>query len=85
MLFFVLRTHLRQVVASGGELKARLEDIRDGLREELESSRDAMGLNYVGLGFVEGMVREKRVARLEDVDAGRGDEGRRKRAFVDVS
>lgn len=84
VLFFMLKTHQRQVVSSKG-LKVQLENIQSDLKRSLNGMKNALGMNYVALGFVEQRVREAGISRLEDVEANDAGAGRRKRAFVDVS
>ncbi|KAF1810677.1 F-box/WD repeat-containing protein pof1 [Eremomyces bilateralis CBS 781.70] len=83
VLFFMLRTHQRQVVASR-ELKGMLEAMRGDLGRTLGIAKDVMGFNRAALGFVAERVREKGERRIEDVEAADESKGRRKRAFVDV-
>lgn len=83
VLFFMLRTHQRQIVASR-ELKSVLEGMRADLRHTLGETKDLIGLNVAAMRFVGERVEERGIVRLEDVD--KVDEGvKRKRAFVDVA
>ncbi|KAF2099379.1 WD domain-containing protein [Rhizodiscina lignyota] len=84
VLFFMLKTHQRQIVGSK-ELKVQLEDMRRDLKKSLGGMKNSLGLNYVALGFVEQRVQEKSNSRLEDVESNDPTAGRKKRAFVDVS
>jgi U3 small nucleolar RNA-associated protein 12 len=85
VLFFMLKTHQRQIVASR-ELKKGLEGMRRDLRGTLGEVKDVIGFNLAALRFVEGAVREKGMATLENVEAElNGDGGRKKRGFVDVA
>jgi U3 small nucleolar RNA-associated protein 12 len=86
VLFFMLKTHQRQIVASR-ELKGVLEGMRRELRRSLGEVKDLIGFNQAAVRLVEDRVRERGVARIEDVDKVEGDreEGTKKRAFVDVS
>jgi U3 small nucleolar RNA-associated protein 12 len=85
VLFFMLKTHQRQIVASR-ELKSLVEGIRSELRAALEAQKDLIGFNVAAVRFVGERVDEKRVVRLEDVERVE-EEGRerRKRGFVDVA
>ncbi|KAJ4363720.1 beta transducin [Ascochyta clinopodiicola] len=85
VLFFMLKTHQKQVVASR-ELKAVLEDMRSDLRKSLSGNKDLIGFNVAALRFVGERVDEARVVRLEDVERIE-EEGkqRKKRGFVDVA
>merc|ERR1711881_291108 len=85
VLFFMLKTHQRQIVASR-ELKSGLEGMRKELRSTLGEVKDLLGFNLAAVRFVGEKAGERGVVRIEDVDkavAG-GDEGkdRNKRAFV---
>jgi U3 small nucleolar RNA-associated protein 12 len=86
VLFFMLKTHQRQIVASR-ELKAILEGMRRELRSTLGEVKDLLGFNGAAVRFVEERVKEKGIGRVEDVDrAVENDKvGLKKRAFVDVS
>ncbi|EAT88393.2 hypothetical protein SNOG_04633 [Parastagonospora nodorum SN15] len=83
VLFFMLKTHQKQIVSSR-ELKAVLEHMRADLRRTLMGNKDLIGFNVAAVRFVGERVDEKRFVRLEDVDKEEGRE-RRKRAFVDVA
>jgi U3 small nucleolar RNA-associated protein 12 len=85
VLFFMLKTHQKQIVASR-ELKAGLEDMRSDLRRSLTGNKDLIGFNVAALRFVGERVDEQRVVRLEDVERLE-EEGkqRKKRGFVDVA
>jgi U3 small nucleolar RNA-associated protein 12 len=83
VLFFMLKTHQRQIVASR-ELKSVLEGMRANLRQMLSGNKDLIGFNVAALRFVGERVDDMGIVRLEDVE--RGDEAvRKKRAFVDVA
>ncbi|KAF2084004.1 WD40 repeat-like protein [Saccharata proteae CBS 121410] len=71
VLFFMLKTHNRQLVASK-EMKVMMEGIREDLRNSLQGIKDTMGFNIAAL-------------RLEDVEEGKEEVSRKKRAFVDVA
>ncbi|KAJ4372309.1 beta transducin [Neocucurbitaria cava] len=85
VLFFMLKTHQKQIVASKG-LKEVLEGMRSELRAMLVGNKDLVGFNVAALRFVGERVDEARLVRLEDVDK-LDEEGvsRRKRGFVDVA
>ncbi|KAF2682684.1 WD40 repeat-like protein [Lentithecium fluviatile CBS 122367] len=83
VLFFMLKTHQRQIVASR-ELKSVLEGMRADLRRTLGGNKDLIGFNIAALRFVGERVDEMGIVRLEDVD--KVDDGsKKKRAFVDVA
>ncbi|OSS53868.1 hypothetical protein B5807_00909 [Epicoccum nigrum] len=85
VLFFMLKTHQKQIVASR-ELKTVLESMRSDLRQNLGGSKDLIGFNVAALRFVGERVDEQRIVRLEDVERIE-EEGkqRKKRGFVDVA
>jgi U3 small nucleolar RNA-associated protein 12 len=84
VLFFMLKTHQKQIVASR-ELKSALEDMRSGLRSTLGSTKDLIGFNVAAVRFVGERVDEKGIVRLEDVEEAEGKKEKKKRAFVDVA
>ena len=86
VLFFMLKTHQRQIVASK-ELKAVLEGMRGDLRRMLSEVRDLMGYNVAALRFVESAVKERKVKTIEDAQGVNPAAlfGDRKRAFADVA
>jgi U3 small nucleolar RNA-associated protein 12 len=79
VLFFMLKTHQKQIVASR-ELKTVLEGMRSDLRKSLSGNKDLIGFNVAALRFVGERVRLEDVERVEE-------EGkqRKKRGFVDVA
>lgn len=85
VLFFMLKTHQKQIVSSR-ELKAVLEGMRADLRRTLTGNKDLIGFNIAALRFVGERVDEAQLVRLEDVDRLE-DEGqnRKKRGFVHVA
>ena len=83
VLFFMLKTHQKQIVASR-ELKAVLEAMRTDLRRTLGGMKDVIGFNLAALQFVSERVQDKAIVRLEDVEA-EDTKTRRKRGFVDVA
>ena len=85
VLFFMLKTHQKQIVASR-ELKTVLESMRSDLRQSLGGNKDLIGFNVAALRFVGERVDEQRIVRLEDVERIE-EEGkqRKKRGFVDVA
>jgi len=84
VLFFMLKTHQKQIVASK-ELKTVLEHMKSDLRKMLIGNKDQIGFNVAALRFVGERVDEERFVRLEDVDKLDGEEGRKKRGFVDIA
>ena len=88
VLFFVLQTHHRQIVASK-TMRPMLNGIRGGLRAALRTQKDEMGFNLAALRFVGDRVREGGVRAYVDEEAWEreeeGEKGGRKRAFVHVA
>ncbi|KAF1968984.1 WD40 repeat-like protein [Bimuria novae-zelandiae CBS 107.79] len=85
VLFFMLKTHMRQIVASR-ELKSVLEGMRGDLRKTLGGDKDLIGFNVAAVRFVGERVEERGTVRLEDaVEKEEGGGGGKKRAFVDVA
>jgi U3 small nucleolar RNA-associated protein 12 len=86
ILFFMLKTHHRQVVASR-TMRAMLEAIRAHLRRALRRQKDEMGYNIAALRVVGMQMREQNVKEYvdENWEAGKEEGGGRKRGFVDVS
>ncbi|KAJ4345712.1 beta transducin [Didymosphaeria variabile] len=84
VLFFMLKTHQRQIVASR-ELKSVLESMRNDLRRTLGGDKDLIGFNVAALRFVGERVDERGIVRLEDVEKAEEGGSKKKRAFVDVA
>lgn len=84
VLFFMLKTHQKQIVASR-ELKALLESMRADLRQMLGSMKDLIGFNMAALRFVGDRVDEAGIVRLEDVEKAAENKGGKKRGFIDVA
>lgn len=83
VMFFMLKTHQKQIVASR-ELKAMLEGMRADLRRMLDSVKDQMGFNVAAMRFVAERIDDSAIVRLEDVEKEDAKVGR-KRAFIDVA
>ncbi|KAI5868668.1 WD40 repeat-like protein [Durotheca rogersii] len=87
VLFFMLRTHHRQIVGSR-RMRAMLEDIRVSLRETLRRRKDEMGYNMAALRIADLQIRDRGVSEYVDDgwdDDASGAQKERKRAFVHVS
>jgi U3 small nucleolar RNA-associated protein 12 len=85
VLFFMLKSHQRQIVASK-ELKKTLESIRRELRSSLGEIKDVLGFNLAALRCIEERARDKGIATLEDAaEVEDGPQSGKKRAFVDVA
>ncbi|KAE9579055.1 U3 small nucleolar RNA-associated protein 12 [Colletotrichum fructicola] len=86
ILFFMLKTHHRQIVASR-TMRTMLDGIRANLRAALKRQKDEMGFNIAALKVVGMQIQEKSVKDYVDENWDDGDESRsiKKRAFVQVS
>jgi U3 small nucleolar RNA-associated protein 12 len=83
VLFFMLKTHQKQIVASR-ELKSVLENMRKDLRRTLNGNKDLIGFNVAAMKFIGERVDEMAIVRLEDVEKA-DESSKKKRAFVDVA
>lgn len=86
VLFFMLKTHHRQIVASR-TMRTTMDGLRANLRAVLQQQKDQMGHNMAALRVVGSQVRDQAVKNYvddswEDVDAT---QNARKRGFVQVS
>ena len=88
ILFFMLKTHHKQIVASKA-MRRSLDEIRGNLRESLQAQKDEMGFNLAALKFVARKVEEMGKKEYIDENLWEDEEvigkGRRKRGFIDVS
>ncbi|KAH7123859.1 hypothetical protein B0J11DRAFT_530080 [Dendryphion nanum] len=86
VLFFMLKTHQKQIVASR-ELKGELEAMTADLRRMLMGMKDLIGFNVAAMRFVGERIEEEGVVRLEDVEGveEKRRTGAAKRGFVDVA
>ncbi|KAH7368289.1 WD domain-containing protein [Plectosphaerella cucumerina] len=86
ILFFMLKTHHRQIVASR-TMRTMLDGIRTNLRAALKRQKDEMGYNMAALKIVGMQLEAKSVKTYVDETWDDEDESRavRKRAFVQVS
>ena len=87
ILFFLLKTHHRQIVASK-TMRPMLDGIRGYLRQALQRQKDEMGFNLAALRFVGEQVRHRGTKEYVDEDAWEEEDvgkGKKKRGFVDVS
>ena len=88
ILFFMLKTHHKQVVASKA-MRRTLDEIRGNLRESLQAQKDEMGFNLAALKFVGRKIEE--IGKKDYVDENFWEDeevigkGRKKRGFIDVS
>ncbi|KAH7030969.1 WD40 repeat-like protein [Microdochium trichocladiopsis] len=87
ILFFMLKTHHRQIVASR-TMRAMLDGIRTNLRRSLKRQKDEMGYNMAALKVVGMQIRDQSVKEYVD-EKWEEDESQnnnvKKRAFVQVS
>jgi U3 small nucleolar RNA-associated protein 12 len=86
ILFFMLKTHHRQIVASK-EMRVMLDNIRSSLRKSLKRHKDEMGYNLAALRMVSKQVQEKGEKHYVDEATWDQEEDKklRKRGFVQVS
>lgn len=92
ILFFMLKTHHRQIVASK-TMRPMLDGIREHLRRTLQSQKDEMGFNLAALRFVGKQLREKETSNYVDEEVwdeeekggSGGRKSRKKRAFIDIA
>jgi U3 small nucleolar RNA-associated protein 12 len=85
VLFFMLKTHHRQIVASR-TMRIMLDGIRSNLRLALKKQKDEMGYNLAAIRVIGSQVKEKGVKDYVDEDTWKEDSGsQKKRGFVQVS
>ncbi|KAG9236308.1 hypothetical protein BJ875DRAFT_234218 [Amylocarpus encephaloides] len=85
VLFFMLKTHHRQIVASR-TMRTMLDSIRNNLRQALKTRKNEMGYNLAALRVIGAQVKEKGVKDYVDEDTwDEADAGGKKRGFVQVS
>ena len=89
ILFFMLKTHHRQIVASK-TMRPMLDGIRGNLRRGLQQHRDEMGFNLAALRFIGRRVKDMGTKEYVDEELWLEEEkreanGRKKRAFVDIA
>ena len=88
ILFFMLKTHHKQLVASKS-LRPMLDGIRKQLRRALQAQKDEMGFNLAALRFVGRRMGEMGKTQYVDEDTWEEEEtagkGRKKRGFVDIA
>ncbi|ODH53661.1 hypothetical protein GX48_00079 [Paracoccidioides brasiliensis] len=89
VLFFMLKTHHRQIVASK-MMRPMLDGIRGNLRRVLTKQKDEMGFNIAALKFISNQVRQRGRSDYVDEELWEKEEerekgGSKKRYFVNVS
>ncbi|KAI2720827.1 hypothetical protein CBS147332_4067 [Penicillium roqueforti] len=88
VLFFILKTHHRQIVASK-MMRPMLDSIRVSLRRVLARQKDEMGFNLSALQFIGNQIREQSVTDYIDEDTWEEQQASKgtgkKRQFVSVA
>ncbi|KAK0392785.1 hypothetical protein NLU13_2280 [Sarocladium strictum] len=86
ILFFMLKTHHRQIVASR-TMKVMLDGIRMNLRAALKRQKDEMGMNIAALKVVGMQLKDQSVKDYvdENWEEQGDDRSARKRAFLQVA
>lgn len=86
ILFFMLKTHHRQIVASR-TMKTMLDGIRMNLRAALKRQKDEMGMNIAALKVVGMQIRDHSVKDYvdENWEEQGDDRAARKRTFLQVA
>ncbi|OJJ47928.1 hypothetical protein ASPZODRAFT_15373 [Penicilliopsis zonata CBS 506.65] len=89
VLFFILKTHHRQIIASK-MMRPMLDSIRASLRRVLARQQDEMGFNLAALQFISTQVREQGTKDYVDVDTWEDQQQQKmgsgkKRTFVSVA
>jgi len=88
ILFFMLKTHHRQIVSSR-TMRSMLDGIRANLRRSLKRQKDEMGYNMAALKVVGMQIRDQSVKDYVDDKWDEDNESQgsnvKKRAFVQVS
>jgi U3 small nucleolar RNA-associated protein 12 len=67
ILFFILRTHHAQLLASRG-LRDLLIELRDHLREAMHEQKDTIGYNLAALHFLKRQHDSKKTAEFYEQD-----------------
>ncbi|KAJ5921987.1 hypothetical protein N7516_009690 [Penicillium verrucosum] len=88
VLFFILKTHHRQIVASK-MMRPMLDSIRASLRRVLARQKDEMGFNLSALQFIGNQIREQSTTDYVDEDTWEEQQTSKgtgkKRQFVSVA
>lgn len=86
ILFFMLKTHHRQIVASK-TMKPMLQGIKGNLRASLKRQKDEIGYNLAALRVITAKVKQKEVKDYVDEDTWDDESAKnaRKRGFVQVA
>ena len=86
VLFFLLKTHHRQIVASKA-MRTTLDEVRAQMRQALQAQKDDIGFNLAALRFVGRRISEMgSIEYVDEKDWGEEElsKGRKKRVFVDI-
>ncbi|CAI4216292.1 unnamed protein product [Parascedosporium putredinis] len=84
ILFFMLKTHHRQIVANR-TMRTMLDGIRANLRAALKRNKDEMGYNVAALKIMGMQIQEKSVKEYVDENWDAGEENVKKRAFMHIA
>jgi U3 small nucleolar RNA-associated protein 12 len=89
VLFFMLKTHHRQIITSK-MMRPMLDGIRASLRRVLSRQKDEMGFNLAALEFIGQQVQERSTADYVDEDLWEEQQQQKKstgkkRQFVSIS
>lgn len=88
ILFFILKTHHRQIIASK-MMRPMLDSIRASLRRVLSRQKDEMGFNLAALEFIGHQVKERSTSDYVDEDLWEQQQQQKasgkKRHFVSIS
>jgi U3 small nucleolar RNA-associated protein 12 len=88
ILFFMLKTHHKQIVASKA-IRTTLDEIREQLRAALQAQKNEMGFNLAALRFVGRRIGDMGRTTYVDEEVWDDEEevakGRKKRGFMNVA
>jgi len=86
ILFFMLKTHHKQIVASKS-MKILLDGIRGNLRRALQRQKDEMGYNLAALRMIGLQVKERAVKDYVDEETWEEEDARqqKKRGFIQIA
>ncbi len=88
ILFFMLKTHHKQIVASKA-MRTTLDEIREQLRAALQAQKNEMGFNLAALRFIGKRMGDMGRTNYVDEelwdDEGEIAKGRKKRGFINVA
>jgi U3 small nucleolar RNA-associated protein 12 len=87
VLFFMLKTHHKQIVASK-TMRPMLDEVRKSLRGALKQQKDEIGFNLAAMSFIGRDIEEQGTKDYIDEESFAQDQlgsGRKKRGFIDVA